>query len=55
MDSVQYLTVESMLASVDISRDFCSACFDGNYPVEYEQTTDNQKYLFEDESMSKYY
>jgi amidophosphoribosyltransferase len=55
VDSIQYLTLESMLASVDQSRDFCSACFDGNYPVEYEQTIDNQKYLFEDEAMSKYY
>ncbi|MCU0821842.1 MAG: amidophosphoribosyltransferase [Spirochaetes bacterium] len=55
VDSIQYLTVESMLASVDRSRDFCTACFDGKYPVEYEQSDDNQKYLFEDESMSKYY
>ena len=55
VESIQYLTVESMLESVDRSRDFCTACFDGNYPVEYEQTSDNQKYLFEDDSMNKYY
>ncbi len=55
VDSIQYLTVESMLASVHGRMDFCTACFDGNYPVEHEEAVDHQKYLFEDEMTSRYY
>lgn len=54
VDSVQYLTVDSMLESVNTGKKFCTACFDGNYPVEFEQY-DNQKYLFEDVLNGKYY
>ncbi len=56
VESVAYLTVESMLKSInrpDMS--FCTACFDGNYPLAIEQSEDNQKYLFEEVAMSEYY
>lgn len=56
VESVAYLTVESMLKSInrpDMS--FCTACFDGNYPLAIEQSDDNQKYLFEEVAMSEYY
>ncbi len=56
VDSIEYMTVESMLAAVnDPSMSFCTACFDGNYPCPLEELTeDNQKYLFEDHA-SEYY
>jgi len=57
VDSIVYMSVESLLESIgrpDMS--FCTACFDGNYPSELEEyTEDNQKYLFEDIGMSEYY
>jgi hypothetical protein len=34
----------------------CTACFDGNYPCELgEMSEDNQKYLFEDSGNGEYY
>jgi amidophosphoribosyltransferase len=33
VDSIGYLSLEGMLASVDASASFCSACFSGNYPA----------------------
>lgn len=56
VESVEYMTVETMLAAVDRPEmKFCSACFDGNYPIEFEQTDHNQKYLFEDAMVNEYY
>ncbi len=55
VDSIQYLTTETLLKSVDETKQYCTACFDGNYPVKYEQNNDNQKYLFEDDILSKYF
>lgn len=33
LDSLHYLTIEGLLASVAKPNDYCLACFDGNYPV----------------------
>ena len=56
VESVECLTVESMLNAVNLpEKRFCTACFDGNYPVKFEQVDDNQKYLFEDIAVSEYY
>ncbi|MBN1533884.1 MAG: amidophosphoribosyltransferase [Spirochaetes bacterium] len=57
VDSIQYMTVESITRSLQRpEKRFCTACFDGNYPCELEETTeDNQKYLFEDAMASEYY
>jgi amidophosphoribosyltransferase len=56
VDSIEYMTVETMLAAVnDPTMSFCTACFDGNYPCPLEERTeDNQKYLFED-NCNEYY
>lgn len=56
VDSIQYLTIETMLKAVNKPEmQFCMACFNGDYPIQFEETTDNQKYLFEDSIMGKYY
>jgi len=58
VDSIEYMTVESLLAAIDRPElKFCTACFDGNYPVEFEHSEDEskQKYLFEDMAMNEYY
>ena len=58
VDSIEYMTVESLLAAIDRPElRFCTACFDGNYPVEFEHSEDEskQKYLFEDMAMNEYY
>ncbi len=34
-DSLGYLTIEGMLKCMKSPKDFCTACFDGNYPVEF--------------------
>lgn len=34
-DSLGYLSVEGMLSAVGAPSSFCTACFDGNYPVEF--------------------
>lgn len=39
-DSLGYLSIEGMLKCVKSPQDFCTACFDGSYPVEFgEQPT----------------
>jgi amidophosphoribosyltransferase len=56
VESIEYMTVESMLDAVKTSEmGFCTACFNGDYPVQFEHNDDNQKYLFEDMAMSEYY
>jgi len=55
VDSIHYLTTDTLLQSVDGTKQYCTACFDGNYPVDFEESDDNQKYLFEDDVPSKYY
>ncbi len=34
-DSLGYLGIEGMLKAVNSQRDFCTACFDGKYPVHF--------------------
>jgi amidophosphoribosyltransferase len=34
-DSLGYLSIEGMLKCTKSPKDFCTACFDGNYPVEF--------------------
>lgn len=57
VDSIQYMTIDTMLESINRpGMNFCTACFDGDYPSELEECEeDNQKYLFEDCAMSEYY
>ena len=56
VESIEYLSVDTLLRALDRPHmSFCTACFDGRYPVEFEQNEDNQKYLFEDLAMSEYY
>ncbi len=56
VDTMAYLSVESLLGAIGHPEmRFCKACFDNNYPLEIEITSDNQKYLFEDVAMSEYY
>ncbi len=57
VDSIEYMTVETMLKAIDRpDMHYCTACFDGNYPVSLEEyEDDNQKYLFEDQSTSEFY
>lgn len=57
VDSVEYMSIETMMKAIDSPEmSFCCACFDGNYPSELEETSDdNQKYLFEEEVITEYY
>lgn len=57
VDSIEYMTVETMLSAVDEPEmQFCTACFDGNYPSELDdQKEDSQKYLFDEVTISDYY
>jgi len=56
VESITYLSIESLLEAVKSPEmKFCKACFDGQYPIEFNETDDTQKYLFEDISVSEYY
>ncbi len=57
VDSIEYMSVETMLQALDEpDMHFCTACFDGTYPCELDETCeDNQKYLFEDSGNNEYY
>lgn len=33
LDSLHYLTIPGLLSSVSCQKDYCLACFDGNYPI----------------------
>ncbi len=57
VDSIQYMTVETLLSALnEPDMRFCTACFDGTYPCELdEMSEDNQKYLFEDSGNGEYY
>jgi len=43
-DSLEYLTVEELLASVpfDNNQGYCTACFTGDYPIKTESTEDDK-------------
>jgi amidophosphoribosyltransferase len=45
VDSLEYLSLEGMLSVMKDSKDFCDACFTGNYPVEVPKN--KSKYLLE--------
>lgn len=36
-DSLGYLGIERMLKAVNAPQDFCTACFDGEYPIPFEE------------------
>lgn len=57
VDSISYMTVDSMLSSVSKSGlKFCTACFNGVYPISFKaDNEDNQKFLFEDTANGEYY
>lgn len=59
VDSLGYMTVDSMLTALDLPDDhFCTACFDGNYPIRFDDEPadeENQKYLFESKSNGEFY
>ncbi|WP_147821057.1 amidophosphoribosyltransferase [Salidesulfovibrio onnuriiensis] len=38
LDSLHYLTIPGLLSSVSKQDDYCLACFDGNYPVQVEDS-----------------
>ena len=50
VNSLAYLSVESMVKAAGAERNYCKACFDGNYPVLTHFTNGyyNQKSLFEE-------
>ncbi|MCR4337946.1 MAG: amidophosphoribosyltransferase [Candidatus Omnitrophica bacterium] len=45
VDSLEYLSLEGMLSVMKSSREFCTACFSGDYPVRVPET--QSKYLLE--------
>ncbi|MFA5089238.1 MAG: amidophosphoribosyltransferase [Candidatus Omnitrophota bacterium] len=45
VDSLEYLSLEGMLSVMKKSKDFCHACFTGEYPVDVPDNT--SKYLLE--------
>jgi amidophosphoribosyltransferase len=48
VDSLRYLTIEEMLEVVydDFAEDFCTACFSGNYPIQFDSSF--RKDIYED-------
>jgi amidophosphoribosyltransferase len=48
-DSLGYLSLESVLTAVEDKKRYCSACFTGNYPIEFVQDN-KQKTLFSRET-----
>lgn len=57
VESIEYLSTDSLLNAVtEGDMQFCTSCFDGNYPVKFEEGNDkNSKYLFEDMAENEYY
>jgi len=45
---LRYLTIEEMLEVVydDFAEDFCTACFSGNYPIQFDSSF--RKDIYED-------
>jgi amidophosphoribosyltransferase len=53
IDSLGYLSKEGMLSCFDEMKDsFCTACFDGDYPVPVDMTVD--KYITETDRLQEY-
>ena len=56
VDSIAYLTDESLLKAVDQpDMNFCTACFDGKYPVMFEQENADDKSRYEDGVQLEFY
>jgi len=58
VDSLGYLTVESLLEAVKSSNlKYCTACFDGKYPLKFEDkdNTENLKFGIETSCSGAYY
>jgi amidophosphoribosyltransferase len=56
VESISYLTNESLLAAVDKpDMHFCTACFDGQYPVQFEQQNASDKTRYEDGEQLEFY
>jgi amidophosphoribosyltransferase len=48
VDSIAYLSVETLLKAAEMpDMNFCTACFDGNYPVRFEEDTSEDKLRFD--------
>ncbi len=52
VESISYLSLRGMLDAAYDNDNYCTACFDGKYPIllekGFEKDYDNQKYLFEE-------
>ena len=46
-DSLGYLSIEGMLSCVKNPQNFCTACFDGEYPVEFSGQSSHQQLSIE--------
>ena len=56
VDSIAYLTEESLLEAVNQPHmNFCTACFDGKYPVQFEQQNAEDKSRYEDGNQLEFY
>ena len=47
-DSLGYLSIDGLLQSVKTPQDFCTTCFDGEYPVHFEEESSQQLPLIVD-------
>jgi len=46
-DSLGYLSIKGMLKAVKAPQDFCTACFDGNYPIKFDGQSSEQLHLID--------
>jgi amidophosphoribosyltransferase len=45
-DTLGYASIEGMLKSMPLPpKEFCVACFDGNYPVEFPRESSGKEYF----------
>ena len=51
-DSLAYLSLNGLLQSVNDSNEFCTACFNKDYPIKYQSDKFKQLRLFEKDSSS---
>lgn len=57
VDSISYLSQEGMRNAAGPEKNYCMACFTGNYPVELDpgpENSENQKNLFEEYEVEEY-
>ncbi len=56
VDSLSYMTVDSLLESIDQKdKSFCTACFDGQYPIKFTFDEENKKHQFEKDTEHEFY